>query len=108
MPGRIVLNLWKVLRHELTLNIYTFENVYFHVLHRRIPKYDWSTLQSLWKWNRWRLLDYFYTRVVGNNWIVLQLNLIGQTSELSRVFGIEFRDVLSRGSQYRVESMMLR
>ncbi|CAD5119813.1 DgyrCDS8397 [Dimorphilus gyrociliatus] len=108
MPGRIVLNLWKVLRHELTLNIYTFENVHFHVLHRRVPKYDWPTLQSLWKWNRWRLMDYFYTRVVGNNWIILQLNLIGQTSELARVFGIEFRDVLSRGSQYRVESMMLR
>ena len=28
-----------------------------------------------------------------------QLNVIGKTSEFARVFGIEFFDVLSRGSQ---------
>lgn len=33
---------------------------------------------------------------------------INRTSELARVFGIEFFSVLSRGSQYRVESMLLR
>ena len=29
-------------------------------------------------------------------------------SEFARVFGIDFYSVISRGSQYRVESMMLR
>ena len=29
-------------------------------------------------------------------------------SEMARLFGIDFYSVLSRGSQYRVESMMLR
>ena len=33
---------------------------------------------------------------------------INRTSELARVFGIDFFSVLSRGSQYRVESMYLR
>ncbi len=33
---------------------------------------------------------------------------VGRTSELARVFGIKFFNVLSRGSQFRVESMMLR
>lgn len=33
---------------------------------------------------------------------------INRTSELARVFGIDFFSVLSRGSQYRVESMLLR
>lgn len=37
--------------------------------------------------------------------MVLQVN---RTSELARVFGIDFFSVLSRGSQYRVESMFLR
>lgn len=36
---------------------------------------------------------------------LLQIN---RTSELARVFGIEFFSVLSRGSQFRVESMFLR
>lgn len=37
--------------------------------------------------------------------MLLQVN---RTSELARVFGIDFFSVLSRGSQYRVESMFLR
>lgn len=37
--------------------------------------------------------------------VLLQIN---RTSELARVFGIDFFSVLSRGSQYRVESMFLR
>lgn len=36
------------------------------------------------------------------------LDLVGRSSELARVFGIEFNAVLMRGSQYRVESMMIR
>lgn len=35
-------------------------------------------------------------------------DLINRTCELARVFGIQFFEVLSRGSQFRVESMMLR
>ncbi len=45
--GRILLDLWKILRHEITLNIYTFENVIYHVLHERVPHYD---LNLLSKW----------------------------------------------------------
>lgn len=30
------------------------------------------------------------------------------SSEFARVYGIEFSDVLTRGSQFRVESMMFR
>ena len=37
-----------------------------------------------------------------------QLDLIGQTSELARLFGVQFIEVLTRGTQFRVESLMLR
>ena len=47
-------------------------------------------------------------RARSNIDILQRLDVIGQTSEFARVFGIEFYHVLSRGSQYRVESMMLR
>jgi len=33
--GRHVLNLWRLMRQEKHLNIYTFENVVFHVLCKR-------------------------------------------------------------------------
>ena len=37
-----------------------------------------------------------------------KLDLLGRTSEMARLFGIDFFSVLSRGSQYRVEAVMLR
>ncbi len=40
--------------------------------------------------------------------MVSELDLLGRTSEMARTYGIDFFSVLSRGSQNRVESMMLR
>lgn len=48
---------------------------------------------------RWRVIDYYLSRVKGNLQIMNKLDLIDKTSEFARVFGIEFYDVLSRGSQ---------
>jgi hypothetical protein len=38
----------------------------------------------------------------------MRLDFLGRTAELARAFGIRFADVLFRGSQFRVESVMLR
>ncbi|XP_071956758.1 DNA polymerase zeta catalytic subunit-like [Antedon mediterranea] len=110
--GRIVLNLWRLLRHEVALTNYRFENVAFHVLHQRIPEYSFRSLADWFDHKtdlyRWRTIEHYMIRVVGIMKLLNQLDLIGRTSELARVFGIQFYSVLSRGSQYRVESMMLR
>ena len=57
---------------------------------------------------RWRVVDYYMTRVKASMRILEQLDMVGKTSELSRLFGIQFLEVLTRGSQFRVESIMLR
>jgi len=44
--GRIVLELWKLLRNEITLNIYSFENAIFHILNERVPRYELSLLSK--------------------------------------------------------------
>lgn len=124
-PGRILLDCWHTMRHEIILESYTFENVYFHILHQRISKFSNETLS---KWYNqaliktatsnnlsvrghepmWRLFEYFITRCEGNLKLLLELNFIGRHSTLARVYGIQFSDNISRGSQYRVESIMLR
>ncbi|KAK5853402.1 hypothetical protein PBY51_007189 [Eleginops maclovinus] len=110
--GRITLNLWRVMKTEATLNNYTFENVAFHVLHQRFPLYTHRTLSDWFDHNthlyRWKVVDHYVSRVRGTMQLVQQQDIIGRTSELARVFGIQFLHVLTRGSQYRVESMMLR
>ncbi|KAJ4928707.1 hypothetical protein JOQ06_004333 [Pogonophryne albipinna] len=59
-------------------------------------------------YGRWKAVDHYVRRVRGTMQLLQQQDVIGRTSELARVFGIQFLHVLTRGSQYRVESMMLR
>ncbi|XP_075059030.1 DNA polymerase zeta catalytic subunit [Mixophyes fleayi] len=110
--GRIVLNVWRMMRPEVALTNYTFENVAFHILHQRFPLFTFRTLSD-WFDNksdiyRWRMTDHYMSRINGTLQLLERLDLIGRTSELARLFGIQFLHVLTRGSQYRVESMMLR
>ncbi|XP_033505189.2 DNA polymerase zeta catalytic subunit isoform X2 [Epinephelus lanceolatus] len=110
--GRITLNLWRVMKTEAALNNYTFENVAFHVLHQRFPLYSPRTLSDWFDHNtdlyRWKMVDHYVSRVRSTMQLLQQNDIIGRTSELARLFGIQFYHVLTRGSQYRVESMMLR
>uniref|UniRef100_A0A8C4LE47 DNA polymerase zeta catalytic subunit n=1 Tax=Equus asinus TaxID=9793 RepID=A0A8C4LE47_EQUAS len=110
--GRITLNLWRIMKNEVALTNYTFENVSFHVLHQRFPLFTFRVLSD-WFDNktdlyRWKMVDHYISRVRGNLQMLEQLDVIGKTSEMARLFGIQFLHVLTRGSQYRVESMMLR
>jgi DNA polymerase zeta len=57
---------------------------------------------------RWRAIDYIATRAALSLHLLDKLDLIGRTSEMARLFGIDFFSVLSRGSQYRVEAVLLR
>jgi DNA polymerase zeta len=217
MVGRIVFNVWRIMRSELALQSYSFESIAFHVLHQRIPHFDhvkltswytglsdlglphitkpapikhpWdrsrprSSVSSFYQragdsdpmegievasqvdqiqpdsdnpsvtvpratlvqdtandpgdknpaakpvsaasdalpkesdlskrsWpsapDRWRVDLYFLERAQCNLFLLDSLNIISRTSEFARMYGITFYSVLSRGSQYRVESLMLR
>ncbi|KAJ7341843.1 hypothetical protein JRQ81_007346 [Phrynocephalus forsythii] len=110
--GRIILNIWRIMRNEVALTNYTFENVGFHILHQRFPLFTPRVLSD-WFDNkadvyRWKMVDYYISRARGNVQLLEKVDLIGRTSEMARLFGIQFLHVLTRGSQYRVESMMLR
>ncbi|KAG8099150.1 hypothetical protein GUJ93_ZPchr0013g35749 [Zizania palustris] len=112
VDGRIVLNLWRLMRAEVKLNNYSLEAVADEVLRKKIPLVPTKIL------NRWfatgpgrgrhRCIEYVNNRSSLNLEILNQLDLVNRTSELARVFGIDFFSVLSRGSQFRVESMLLR
>ena len=48
---------------------------------------------------RWMTLEHYVTRVTGTIKLLVQLDVFERTSELARLFGIQFYEVLSRGSQ---------
>lgn len=112
ITGRHMFNIWRAMKGELNLLQYTMENVVFHVLHRRIPHYS---PRILTQWHQsgkprdiFKVVDYFTSRV-QLNLEILEANELGpRTSEQARLLGIDFASVISRGSQFKVESLMFR
>lgn len=112
VTGRHTINIWRAMRGELNLLQYTMENVVFHVLHRRIPHYTFTDL-TRWYKNRnprdlAKTIEYFTSRVQINLEILDANELVPRTSEQARLLGIDWFSVISRGSQFKVESLMFR
>ncbi|XP_033310586.1 DNA polymerase zeta catalytic subunit isoform X2 [Bombus bifarius] len=112
ISGRIILDVWRIIRHEIALLNYTFENVMYHVMRERVSCPTFQILTNWWNHKsvtiRWRVITHYVIRIVGTLRILIHLDIIGRTCEHARLFGIQFYEVFSRGSQFRVESMMLR
>ncbi|KAI0537513.1 DNA polymerase family B [Xylaria digitata] len=112
VTGRHMINIWRSMRGELNLLQYTMENVVWHLLHRRIPHYPWRTLTDWYIGGKPRdlskLLRYYLTRTKLDIEILEANELIPRTSEQARVLGVDFFSVFSRGSQFKVESIMFR
>jgi DNA polymerase zeta len=112
VTGRHMINIWRAMRSELTLLQYTMENVVFHLLHRRIPHFTWADLTK-WYTNQKprdlaKVVNHYVSRVQLDLEILEQNELIPRTSEQARLLGVDFFSVFSRGSQFKVESLMFR
>ncbi|KAH6688853.1 DNA polymerase family B [Plectosphaerella plurivora] len=112
VTGRHMINIWRAMRGELNVLQYTMENVVWHLLHRRIPHYSWRTLtgwyQGACQRDLSKLLRYYLTRTRLDIDILEANELIPRTSEQARLLGVDFFSVFSRGSQFKVESIMFR
>lgn len=112
ITGRHMINIWRAMRGELNLLQYTMENVVFHLLHKRIPHYQHSDLTTWYTSGKPRdlakVLDHFVARVQLNLDILEANEIVPRTSEQARLLGVDFFAVISRGSQFKVESTMFR
>ncbi|XP_041971282.1 DNA polymerase zeta catalytic subunit [Aricia agestis] len=110
--GRITFNVWRLFRYELALSSYSFENCMYEILKERVPTYNHAQLAEWWdhesRMFRWIPMEHYLTRLSGTLRMLEKLDIINRTSELARLFGLQWWEVLSRGSQFRVESLMLR
>ncbi|CCI45356.1 unnamed protein product [Albugo candida] len=109
--GRHVINLWRVARSELKLARYSIEDIVQSVLQQTWPTYSWQEMSTSFReegLRRWKMLDHLLDKAVVNLKLLSRMQFITRTSEMARLFGIDFYSVLSRGSQFRVEAVMLR
>lgn len=109
VTGRIVLELWRIMKSELKLFNYTYSNVAAHVLSLRVPFFSPCQL------TKWFVVPTTKHRTVTHMAALTRLNLdlldkvdlVRKVSESARLYGIDFNSVLTRGSQYRVEAALL-
>jgi DNA polymerase elongation subunit (family B) len=109
--GRIFLNVWRIMRKTLGTTSYTIENAVFHICHQRIPYFKNSVLKEWYLKSplyRWRVLRQVLDRTKWNLMLLDNTDTIHQTWEFAQVYGMDFYSVLTRGSQFRVESILLR
>lgn len=78
--GRIVLNVWRLMRSELKLNLYTVEAVAEEVLRRKVPSIPCTTLNSWFSSGRqrarFRCIEYVLERANLNLQIMNQLDMV--------------------------------
>jgi len=112
VTGRHMINIWRAMRGELNLLQYTMENVVFELCHRRIPHYSFQDLTAWYSSGKpkdlAKVVDYYVSRVQLDLEILEQNELVPRTSEQARLLGVDFFSVFSRGSQFKVESLMFR
>ncbi|KAI9466500.1 hypothetical protein BX667DRAFT_273039 [Coemansia mojavensis] len=112
IAGRHVLNIWRLLRSELNLTSYMFENTAAMVLGERSPRYAFAELARWYQHGpvvaHIRVLRYVHYRAIAAIRILHKTDIVARTSEFARVIGIDFNSVITRGSQLRVESLMAR
>eukprot|EP00536_Pseudo-nitzschia_multiseries_P006259 jgi/Psemu1/255250/estExt_Genewise1Plus.C_1300068 len=111
--GRLVFAAWKIVAEEVKHpNASYLPAVVFAVLNKRIPHHDDLILT---KWyasstDRWRTLNYKLTQATASLLLFDALDIVGRAGEAARLSGVEFSQSFPgiRGSQYKVEGVLLR
>jgi DNA polymerase zeta len=79
--GRVVLNVWRLIKSDLPLTYFSFQNVVFHVLHERVPRFQTKDLSDWYKVprTRGRTIRYVIDRVTKTLDLLDETNMIGRT-----------------------------
>ncbi|KRX00969.1 Ribonuclease H-like domain [Pseudocohnilembus persalinus] len=108
--GRVVLNVWRICKSGLKLKNYDLENVILELFKNREPVFNNWTLTKLYNDQQQKhiVLKYFIKRINYVDKIINEMGTLTQSSEQTRLFGCEFESTIMRGSQFRIESVLMR
>ncbi|KAL4478783.1 hypothetical protein ABPG73_001998 [Tetrahymena malaccensis] len=110
--GRIIWNIWRLCRDKLKLTNFDAENVYYELFQIRYPVYSNWTLT---KWfnsesakHKTLVFDYYFNKLKINQIVLDKLDIIQRTTSSARLYGCDFESIITRGSQFRVEGVLVR
>ncbi|CAI4054256.1 hypothetical protein SUVZ_16G1200 [Saccharomyces uvarum] len=113
VTGRHIINIWRALRSEVNLTQYTIENIAFNLLHERLPRFSYKSLTNMWNSEKSStklktVIFYWLSRARINVQLLRKRDYIARNIEQARLIGIDFHSVYYRGSQFKVESFLIR
>uniref|UniRef100_A0A0N5C422 DNA polymerase n=1 Tax=Strongyloides papillosus TaxID=174720 RepID=A0A0N5C422_STREA len=109
--GRIPLNIWKIIWKDYNLRSFDLHTVVYELLSKKLQKIPFDKISSLNTLSfpiRKQIIKNLHTRNLYNMKILSHTGTIITTSEMAKVYGIQFLEAITRGSQFRVESMLYR
>ena len=112
--GRLLVDLWRVLRNDaesgLRLGTTSLEGVVHSVLGMTVPSMNDRVLASAWKNTKKRTL--VLQKLVKKCMLVHELadvtRVMPRATEMARLYGMDLESTFTRGSQFRVECMLVR
>ncbi|CAE7435480.1 REV3 [Symbiodinium natans] len=112
LPGRLVLNVWRVLRGEAKLPTSSLHTAAQILLGEILPFLPPEALARRWRSSvphrRREAAETLLCKAKCSLRLLDALNVLPRAAETARMLGIDVLSVLSRGSQYRVEGLLTR
>eukprot|EP00392_Amoebophrya_sp_AT5.2_P009658 g9686.t1 len=110
LKGRLTFSLWRVLRKQAKLPNTELNTACEQLVGETFPSFDTATLKTLCRNPGTALFAalYLVKKCTASFNILLSMNLLTKCAEVARLLGVDFFSVLSRGSQFRVESILSR
>lgn len=105
--GRIVFNIWRMYRAEVSLRYYTVQELYYHYFKKNFAYISTDDLLTLMEYDYYAFIKYILIRLSKICDLVTKTPFLIKSVEFSRLFGIDIFSTLTRGSQYRVESILI-
>lgn len=105
--GRIVFNLWRIYRDEIALRSYTLQELCNHYFNLKITQLCPNDLLDLMKSDFIAFSKHILNILIMVCKLTTKTSFLIKSIEFSRLFGIDIFSTLTRGSQYRVESILI-
>eukprot|EP01053_Blabericola_migrator_P003567 Blabericola_migrator_1__3566@NODE_205_length_11429_cov_258_680338_g176_i0_p1_GENE_NODE_205_length_11429_cov_258_680338_g176_i0NODE_205_length_11429_cov_258_680338_g176_i0_p1_ORF_typecomplete_len1220_score230_36DNA_pol_B_exo1/PF03104_19/4_2e14DNA_pol_B_exo1/PF03104_19/1e14DNA_pol_B/PF00136_21/5_7e23_NODE_205_length_11429_cov_258_680338_g176_i033937052 len=115
VEGRLLLNGWRVLKSDVKVMNFSFENVLKAVCQRVLPHISPHILSAWWQCQvhtahpfRCNALKHIIDRILCFNDVLEKTECIAKSATMGQVFGLDLFSVLTRGSQFFVEALLCR
>ncbi|CAG5114402.1 Oidioi.mRNA.OKI2018_I69.chrUn_2.g17217.t1.cds [Oikopleura dioica] len=106
IPGRTVLEFWRLAADELSLRSTSFEAAAYEVLGKRTPMMKRIKMRIMWNSTDWeKVLNFLTCRTERLALMIKKIGLLEIGYEVSGIANVSMKDSLTRGCQVRHEGI---